>query len=647
MASPMLREPWLSALVEHGRDLITLHDDAGRISYAAPSLTHILGYPLEEFLARPLTAFVHEDDQALVVAHFALLQDNPGIPRTVEYRLRHRGGRWRWVQATGTNLLSDPSVQAVVMNQHDITPQRDAEVALRESEHRFRALVESSEDCIELASPRGSIAYMSPAALTVFGREPEELVGRNIFELIHPDERDRVAGLWQRTLDLPGQPVRAEFRHVHGSGEDRYLETVRVNHLDTPGLNAVVTIYRDVTQRYALEEQVRQAQKMEAVGRLAGGIAHDFNNILSAIHGFASIIKQDLGAQHVLQEDVDEILRSVARAAALTRQLLAFGRKQVLQPRALDVGSALQDMQETLRRVIGETIELRIVADESPLPARVDPAQFEQVVMDLVVNARDAMASGGVLKISAGHETLAESDSARFADLLPGAYVTVKVSDTGQGMSRELQERIFEPFFSTKNKGQGSVLGLATVFGVVKQSGGHITVNSVPGEGSTFRVYFPVAKQPALQNSTTLPLSSAVHAGNETILLVDDETSVRSFVARMLRKYGYQVLDAASGAEAMLLSGQHGGPIHLLLTDVVMPRISGPQVAERLVTARPDMRVLFMSGYAEDAIIKQGVLRPGADLIEKPLTADTLGRKVREILDRADQPKAMSVSSEA
>ncbi|MDX2021745.1 MAG: PAS domain S-box protein [Deltaproteobacteria bacterium] len=639
-ASPFLQAPWLRALVMHGSDLITLFDGQGMIRYVAPSLEHILGYQADELYGRSLTEFVHDADLPALRAHFAFLFANPGVPKALQFRIRHRGGAWRWHQSTGTNLLSDPNVHAVVMNQHDVTDQREAEEQLRESEQRFRALVESSEDCIELASSRGTIAYLSPATVRVFGYEPHEMTGRHVFELVHPDERDRLAVLWQRCLDNPGNGVRAEFRYLHATGEDRYLETTRVNHLATPGLRSIVTIYRDVSQRYALEEQVRQAQKMEAVGLLAGGIAHDFNNILSAISGFATIIAGEIPRHSPIQSDVAEITSAVQRAAALTRQLLAFGRRQVLQPQPFSVFVALRDMQQMLQRVIGEDIELRIDIDEDTPTARVDPAQFEQVMMNLVVNARDAMPRGGQLHIHARRTLVSTSEGpAAGLDLRPGEYVGVSVSDSGTGMTRELQERIFEPFFSTKVTGQGTGLGLATVFGIVKQSGGHIEVRSAPGEGTTFDILFPTSPERATNTSSALPEPSEQRRGTETILLVEDEPAVRSFVGRVLRQLGYKVLDASNGAEALLVAEQHKGRMHLLLTDVVMPRLSGQELAERLAPAWPDMAVLFMSGYAEEAIVKQGVLRPGSDFIEKPLNASGLARKVREILDR--QPSQM------
>jgi PAS domain S-box-containing protein len=631
--SPLMQVSWLSALVAHGTDLITLHDHRGRIIYATPSVSRILGYDPGELCSRNLDDLLFDDDRNAVETHFQFLRDHPGVPRVTAYRIRHSGGSWRWMEATGTNLLADPTVAAIVMNQHDITERRDAEEAVKQSEQRFRALVENSEDGIELSTKRGTVLYVSPSVERILGRPASELVGRNVFELLDNDDRDRLVGQWQRTLDNARAPVRAEFRLNHPSGQAKFIELVRVNRLDDPGLRAVVTIFRDVSVQRDLEEQVRQSQKMEAVGRLAGGIAHDFNNILSAVHGFAQIVDGDLKEGDPLHADMEEIFKAVERGTGLTKKLLAFGRRQVLQPRAIHVGNFLRDVERMLLRLIGEDIVLQIKPQDDTQPAKADPSQLEQVLLNLVVNARDAMPRGGRLSIENEDAYLTEEDSARAPDIQPGRYVCLTVSDTGTGMTREVQDRIFEPFFTTKQTGKGTGLGLSTVFGIVKQSGGHIQVASEIGRGSTFRVYFPVTDEKPTYPSPAPP-RNVVLGGHETILLVEDEVSVRHFVARTLRREGYQVLDASNGGEALLIAEQHAGPIHLLLTDVVMPRLSGQQLAERLAPLRNDMRVIYMSGYAEDAVMKQGVLDRGVDFIEKPLTTEALGRKVRDVLDR-------------
>jgi two-component system cell cycle sensor histidine kinase/response regulator CckA len=617
-------------LLELVADVVTLHREDGTIFYAAPSLTHVLGHAPEEWLGQRLTELVHEEDRPAAEEQRQALLAAPGAPRPVRYRLRHKGGAWRWMEGTGTNLLGDQAVEGLVFSLHDVTDRRAAEEALRQSEQRFRALVENSEDSIQLATARGTLMYVSPSTERLYDRPAAEIVGRNVFELVHADDRERLTEQWQRCLDHPGVAIRGEFRLPR---TDRFVEAVRVNHLDDPGLKAVVTICREVTERRRLETRVHQTQRLEAIGRLAGGIAHDFNNILSAIHGFGSIVHGELGERDPLRGDMQEILKAVERAANLTRQLLAFGRRQVLQPKVIDVGGYVRDLERMIRRIVGEDIEIVVRVDEGAVTAKADPGQLEQVLINLVVNARDAMPTGGRITIEASNVVIGNEDSRESAELSPGNYVTLSVSDTGIGMSKKVQDHIFEPFFTTKESGQGSGLGLSTVFGIVKQSGGHIFVDSDPGHGSTFNIYFPASRERPTRVITSANLAPIALTGAETILLVEDENAVRSFVARALRQQGYQVLDASNGGEALMIAEQHPGIIHLLLTDVIMPRVSGKQLAERLRTLRADLRVLYMSGYAEEIIAPHGVLEPGAAFIEKPLTAEALGRKIREVLD--------------
>ena len=619
-----------ATLMELGADVVTLQQADGTIFYAAPSLTHVLGHAPPDWVGRRLADLVHEEDRPAVEQQRAAMLAAPGVPQPGRYRLRHKGGAWRWMEGTGLNLLDDPEVAGLVFNQHDVTDRRATEEALRQSEQRFRALVENSEDSIQLATARGTLMYVSPSTERLFDRPAAEIVGRNVFELVHADDRERLTEQWQRCLDHPGSAIRGEFRLPRS---ERFVEAVRVNHLDDPGLKAVVTICREVTEKRRLETRVHQTQRLEAIGRLAGGIAHDFNNILSAIHGFASIVHGELPEPDPLRGDVQEILKAVERAANLTRQLLAFGRRQVLQPKVIDVASYVRDLERMIRRIVGEDIEIVVRVDESAVTAKADPGQLEQVLINLVVNARDAMPTGGRITIEAGNVTIGDQDSRESAELSPGNYVMLSVSDTGVGMSKKVQDHIFEPFFTTKESGQGSGLGLSTVFGIVKQSGGHIFVDSDPGHGSTFKILFPASRERPTRVITSADLAPINLTGVETILLVEDENAVRSFVARALRQQGYQVLDASNGGEALMIAEQHEGIIHLLLTDVIMPRVSGKQLAERLRSLRTDLRVLYMSGYAEEIIAPHGVLEPGAAFIEKPLTAEALGRKVREVLD--------------
>jgi signal transduction histidine kinase/CheY-like chemotaxis protein len=388
----------------------------------------------------------------------------------------------------------------------------------------------------------------------------------------------------------------------------------------------------DVTKRASLEDQLRQSQKLEAIGRLAGGIAHDFNNILTAIMGYGALLQAGFDERDPRRQEVEEIKKAVRRASSLIQQLLAFSRRQVLQLRVLDLNAVVMNIQQLLQRLIGEDIELVI----RPTPAlgrvKADPGQIEQVLMNLALNARDAMPQGGKLTIETVNVTIDETFARRYLVSQPGPYVMLSVSDTGMGMDEDTQAHIFEPFFTTKEQGKGTGLGLATVYGIVKQSGGSIFVYSEPDKGAICKIYLPRVEEPL----TPLDVGKAViepPRGTETILLVEDEESVRELVRKVLQRNGYTILQAANGEEAVEICQKHDGEIHLLVTDVVMPRMSGREVAETLMVSRPKMKVLYMSGYTDDAIVRHGVLDSMTAFLQKPFTPETLARRVRDVLD--------------
>ncbi len=488
-------------------------------------------------------------------------------------------------------------------------------------------------DIIFALSPEGTIASLNPAFETITGLRREEWVGQPFERLVHPEDLPLALELLGRVVRGELRPA-SQFRVRTAKGDYRVGEFSATPQLHEGRLVGILGIGRDVTERVQLEQQLRQAQKMEAVGRLAGGIAHDFNNILTAITGYADLLLEDLGATDPRRQDADEIHKAADRAAGLTRQLLAFSRQQVLQPTVLEVNKLVSDLEKMLRRLLGEDVELGTRLAPTTGRVKADPGQLEQVIMNLAVNARDAMPNGGKLTLETGNVDL---DGAYAADHYParaGPFVMLAVSDTGIGMSEETQVHMFEPFFTTKEKGKGTGLGLATVYGIIKQSGGFIWVYSEVGHGTTFKLYLPRVEELAERASQPAQAPARAARGTETVLVVEDEAPVRSVARQVLERHGYTVLEAPSAEAALDIVARYSGTIHLLLTDVVMPGLNGRELANRLAGLRPDAKVIFMSGYTDDAVTRHGVLEPGSAYVQKPFTPDAIARKVREVLDR-------------
>ncbi len=512
-----------------------------------------------------------------------------------------------------------------------------AEQALRASEEHFRSLIENVSDIIAILDQHGRFEYMSPASERVLGYPPAEVVGRRALELIHEDDA-RAMSQVREVLNTHPEAIRtAEFRLRHRDGSWRVFEGMAKATLDD-GIRRYVVNARDITERRKTEDALRQStdllrhsQKMEAVGRLAGGVAHDFNNLLTAIMGYGDILLDQLSAGHPMRHEVEEICKAGDRAHALTRQLLAFSRKQVLEPKLVSLNTVLTDVHKMLNRLIGEDIDLQLDLDRELGAARVDPGQIEQVVINLAVNARDAMPGGGRIALHTANVDLDQRLDCRQLSVEPGRYVTLTVSDTGCGMDEQVQAHLFEPFFTTKGVGKGTGLGLSMVYGIIQQSGGHILFDSAPGRGTTFTLYFPrvdEAAAPAVDGQRSLN-----EGGQETILLVEDEDMVRELSCRVLRERGYTVLVARSGAEALALMAQHGERINLLLTDIVMPQMGGQALAQQLQKKYPDLRVLYMSGYAQENAGTLDALSLERNFIQKPFTPPLLTRKVRDVLD--------------
>jgi PAS domain S-box-containing protein len=555
-----------------------------------------------------------------------LLHRSMDLGETVEFEVANRL-RPQWFE-----IRAYPTPAGIAIHFTDISPRKQLELQLRESEERFRELAENIQDVFWLRSPDGRYAYVSPAFERVWGRPAESLKGlEDWLATVHPDDRERIrrsmptesTGSWDET-----------YRFLHPDGSVRWVRARAYPVRDRSGtVVRIAGVARDVTENRRLEELYRQAQKMEAVGRLAGGVAHDFNNLLSVILGYTLLLRRDLPEGSSAAEGLDEIERAGTRAADLTRQLLAFSRQQVLAPRVVDLPGVLLGMEKMLQRMLGEDVELSLRAGPEGGRVFADAGQLEQVVMNLAVNARDAMPKGGRLSIEVGDARL-EAREASALGVAPGRYLTLSFEDTGVGMDATTRERAFEPFFTTKEVGKGTGLGLATVFGIVRQSHGGISVSSEPGRGTTFRVYLPRTDRLPDRTEPAHAEPSRV-SGSETILLVEDEAQVRTVTGRILRGAGYEVLDASEASDAVRVSQGRAAPIHLLLTDVVMPRVGGRELAEQLVPTRPGMRILYVSGYTEDNVIHRGVLEAGVSFLQKPFTPEALLRKVREVLDGA------------
>jgi len=513
---------------------------------------------------------------------------------------------------------------------------------LRVSEDRFRLLADHvNEAFLILEMPSGRAVYRSRMWEEIFGSQVPDL-SYNDFEWwltkIDPEDRQKVLSSF---LALQaGGTVSATFRvhppaltprWVRGRGFAVLDEWQHPYHL--------VCLFEDITQMRQTEEQLRHAQKMEAVGRLAGGVAHDFNNLLVVIQGYAELIARDLGASHRSHEDLGEILAAGRSAAALTSQLLAFSRRQILQPQILDLNEVLRRVELMLRRVIGEDITLSMRLSEPLGRVNADPGQIDQVIMNLAVNARDAMPDGGRLTIETADVELDEAYAAQHPGATTGKQVMVAVSDTGVGMDEATRRRLFEPFFTTKPAGRGTGLGLATVYGIVKQSQGSIWVYSEPGKGTTFKIYLPAVGGVA-PPVTALPAEVPALVGTETVLLVEDQVEVRGLIEKTLGRSGYRVLAAGDGAEALDVARGHDGPIHVLLTDAVLPGKSGREIAREILAERADVRVLYMSGYTDDAIVRHGVLEPGLAFIQKPFTGSALLSKIREVVSAEVPPRS-------
>lgn len=529
----------------------------------------------------------------------------------------------------------DDSVGGLIIFSECITERKQAEQALRQAEQRYRSIFEEAIVGIFQSAPDGRYLSVNPALAKMLGYDsPQKMLESvtNISHQIYVDPKRREE--FRQVMERQGVVKNFECEVFRRDGSKIWL-SVNARTIYKDGVSVCYEgTNADITERKLLQEQLLQAQKMEAIGRLAGGVAHDFNNAIGVIIGYGTLLKDRLAGDDLSRRYADEIGKAGQRAASLTRQLLAFSRKQVLQPRVLDLNSIVTDMEKMLRRLIGEDIYTRVVLDPKLGQVKADLGQIEQIIMNLAVNARDAMPHGGKLVIETRNAELDEADRAQHHYVQPGHYIMFSVSDTGCGMDEETRAHIFEPFFTTKEKGKGTGLGLSMVYGIVKQSGGYIWADGEPARGACFKVYLPRADASVQRRSAVD--TSAVPGGSETILLVEDDESMRALARTCLEGGGYRVLDVPDGEAAIELS-ERTAVIHLLLTDVIMPGMNGRALADRLTSVRPEMKRLYMSGYTDDLIATHGVLEHGTELLEKPFTREALLRKIRSILDTQKQ----------
>jgi len=626
------------ALFEGSRDAIYVTAREGKIVDANQSMLDLFGYTREEMIGLDARkAYVYPEDRT----KFQQQIEREGFVRDYDIKLRKKDGAEMECLLTATVRWDAGSIAGYQGIIRDITEYKQVLNELRAEKQRFQTLSENAPFGMVMIDKDGIFKYINPKFRELFGYDLREVPnGKTWFRKAYPDPtyRHDVISTWINDLEgsRSGEKRPRTFTVTCKGGTEKIINFIPVQLQTGENLMAcedITEIRRAGEEKAVLQEQLRHSQKMEAIGLLAGGIAHDFNNLLTVIKGYSQLSYIGLKEGDPLKINIDEIQKAADRAASLTRQLLAFSRRQVMEMKVFDLNSLLRDLDKMLRRIIGEDIKLSTLLAKDLGRAKIDPGQVEQVIMNLAVNAKDSMPSGGKLTIETANAELDESYARNHADVKPGHYVMLSVSDSGVGMTPEVKERVFEPFFTTKEKGRGTGLGLSTVYGIVKQSGGNIWVYSEPGHGTTFKIYLPRVDE-ALEEPREKTIEKELPRGSETVLVVEDEEKVRKLTIEILRKEGYKVLDASQGDEALAISEKQKGPIHLFLVDVVMPGISGTELAKHLISLHPETRILYMSGYTDNVIVHHGVLEKGVNYIQKPFTIDELTRKVREVLNK-------------
>lgn len=559
-----------------------------------------------------------------------------GSVRNMEIKFRKKSGE-TFIGLISSDIVTFKGERCLLSVTTDITELRLARDALVMSEKRYRELVQSANSIILRMDTKGRVTFLNEFAQTFYGYSDDEILGKNILDAIVPEKDSLGRDLTLMIRDILRDPDRFpnnEYENIRKNGERVWVAWANKGIYDQDGrLVEILSIGNDITHQKLLEEQYRQAQKMEAIGLLAGGVAHDFNNLLGVIMGYSELCLTTIHKESPLYDNIEHIKNAGLRAATLVRQLLAFSRKQILDPRVMNLNTIISETEKMLRRLIGEDIQLESTLEPDLWPVRIDPSQLEQVILNLAVNARDAMPDGGRLTIRTANVTLDDSFAREQVEAVAGPYVLLEVADNGAGIDKDTLRRIFEPFFTTKEKGRGTGLGLATVYGIIKQSSGHISVRSRPRCGTTFSIYLPRVEEVAEAERYPSAGADAYPRGSETILLVEDEALLKTMIGQTLRRHGYTVLEAADGESALKVTAGHAGPIHLLVTDVVMPGMNGHQLAQKLAASRPETTVLYMTGYADDPTVRRELSDATRAILQKPFTSEVLMQRIRGLLD--------------
>jgi two-component system cell cycle sensor histidine kinase/response regulator CckA len=626
-------EQKLRLMADNLKEMVLAYGMDRCLVFANPAVERLTGYSMDELEKEKFICWIHPDDRSRMLGYWDQLFQG-GAYREEQYRLITKDGRMKWMAATWGPMRDETGRQIGVQGiERDVTERKLADEALRESERRFRGLLEHVQLAAALLDINGNYVFVNDYALAVTGWTRSELMGHHINEFMPPDRHSRIHKLLDR-LARTGEPEHwfAEIPLLTKDGKRRCLQVNNVALHDSNGkVVAIASLGADVTDHRALQERYLQSQKLESLGTLAGGVAHDFNNLLTVINGYSDMVFRSLREGDPVRPKIDEIRKAGERAAELTQQLLAFSRRQIAQPRPVDLNRMVEESGAMFRSLLGEDIELAMRLGRPLGQVMADPGQMHQVLMNLLANARDAMPDGGRVTIETRNVAVASGDLTEHSEATPGSCVLLLVSDTGVGIDEEVRVHLFEPFFTTKGLGKGTGLGLSTVYGIVKQSRGWISVCSDVGKGATFKIYLPrIDREHAAAEEQ--PQAVTARGNHETVLVVEDQKDVRGLAMAILESLGYRALSAADGPAALALAAVHEGPIDLLLTDVVLPGMNGQQVAERLKLLRPGIAVLFTSGYSQDVIAHRGVLDREVAYIPKPYSPRDLATKVREVL---------------